>query len=108
MPLLITQGVDDLRLCRSSVDKLRDLQRRWKARLTPTNVSSILSIVRNRVRELREQAGLSQAALGAALGVSRQTINAIERRRYLPSLPLAFQLARFFDAPIEEVFDAEQ
>jgi putative transcriptional regulator len=64
--------------------------------------------VKNRVRELREQAGLSQAELGAAVGVSRQTINSIERGRYLPSLPLAFQLARFFDAPIEEVFDAEQ
>lgn len=68
----------------------------------------MLSIVENRVRELREQAGLSQADLGAALGVSRQTINAIERRRYLPSLPLAFQLARFFEASIEEVFYAEQ
>ena len=64
--------------------------------------------MKNRVRELREQAGLSQAELGAAVGVSRQTINSIERGRYLPSLPLAFHLARFFDAPIEEVFDAEQ
>lgn len=60
------------------------------------------------MRELREQADLSQADLGAAVGVSRQTINSIERGRYLPSLPLAFQLARFFDARIEEVFDAEQ
>lgn len=64
--------------------------------------------MKNRVPELREQTGLSQAELGAALGVSRQTINSIERGRYLPSLPLAFQLARFFDAQIEEVFDAEQ
>lgn len=71
-------------------------------------MSSMLSIARNRVRELREQAGLSQAELGAALGVSRQTINAIERRRYLPSLPLAFLLARFFGTSIEEVFHAEQ
>ena len=60
------------------------------------------------MRELREQAGLSQAELGAALGVSRQTINAIERRRYLPSLPLAFLLARFFGTSIEEVFHAEE
>lgn len=45
--------------------------------------------------------------MGAAVGVSRQTINAIECGRYLPSLPLAFRLARFFDAPIEEIFDAE-
>lgn len=64
--------------------------------------------MKNRVKELREQTGLSQAALGAALGVSRQTINAIERGRYLPSLPLAFDLARYFDTMIEEVFDATQ
>jgi len=55
---------------------------------------------------MREQAGLSQAELGTAVGVSRQTINSIERGRYLPSLPLAFALAGFFDALIEEVFDA--
>ena len=67
----------------------------------------MLVIVKNRVKELREQAGLSQAELGTAVGVSRQTINSIERGRYLPSLPLAFLLARFFDAAIEEVFDAE-
>ncbi len=64
--------------------------------------------MKNRVRELREQAGLSQAELGAGVGVSRQTINSIERGRYLPSLPLAFELARYFDTSIEEVFDAEQ
>lgn len=68
----------------------------------------MLSMMKNRVKELREQAGLSQAELGAVVGVSRQTINSIERERYLPSLPLAFSLARHFDALIEEVFDAEQ
>ena len=56
---------------------------------------------------MREQAGLSQAELAAAVGVSRQTINSIERGRYLPSLPLAIALARFFDALVEEVFDAD-
>ena len=61
----------------------------------------------NRVRELREKSGLSQSDLGDALGVSRQTINSIERGRYLPSLPLAFSLARFFDTSIEEIFDAD-
>ena len=63
--------------------------------------------MQNRVKELRERAGLSQADLGAVVGVSRQTINSIERGRYLPSLPLAFALARHFDTMIEEVFDAE-
>jgi putative transcriptional regulator len=63
--------------------------------------------MKNRVKELREQAGLSQGALGDAVGVSRQTINSIERGRYLPSLPLAFALARFFDTLVEEVFDAD-
>lgn len=63
--------------------------------------------MRNRVRELREEQGLSQGQLAAALGVSRQTVNAIERGRYLPSLPLAFELARHFSARIEEVFHAD-
>ena len=82
--------------------------RRWKAGLTRPACQVRFPPMKNRVRELREQAGLSQAEMGAAVGVSRQTINSIERGRYLPSLPLAFQLARFFGAPIEEVFDAEQ
>src|SRR5262249_36827630 len=60
--------------------------------------------VQNDVRSLRASRDLSQAALGKALGVSRQTINAIETGRYLPSLPLAFDLARFFATPIEAIF----
>lgn len=59
----------------------------------------------NVVRELRLASGLSQAALGGALGVSRQTVNSIETGRYLPSLPLAMALARFFNTTVEEVFD---
>jgi len=59
------------------------------------------------VRSLRAEAGLSQAALGAALGVSRQTINAIETGRYDPSLELAVRLARFFGSTVEEVFHVE-
>ena len=62
----------------------------------------------NGVRQLRESRGLSQGQLAQALGVSRQTVNAIETGRYLPSLPLAFAIARFFGRPIEELFhDAE-
>jgi putative transcriptional regulator len=60
--------------------------------------------VQNDVRLLRAARNLSQGALGEALGVSRQTINAIETGRYLPSLPLAIGLARFFDTTVEELF----
>ena len=58
----------------------------------------------NEMRELREALGLSQGQLAAELSVSRQTINAIETGRYLPSLPLAFAIARFFGRHIEEIF----
>jgi putative transcriptional regulator len=58
----------------------------------------------NEIRRLREEHGLSQAALGAALGVSRQTVISLETGRYDPSLPLAFTIARHFDLSIEEIF----
>ncbi|MBN2623880.1 MAG: helix-turn-helix transcriptional regulator [Acidimicrobiales bacterium] len=61
----------------------------------------------NAVRDLRAAKGLSQAELATAVGVSRQTINSIETGRYLPSLPLAIGLARFFGTTVEEVFDAD-
>jgi putative transcriptional regulator len=60
--------------------------------------------VKNAVRELRTSRGLSQQDLAQALGVSRQTIISIEQGRYLPSLPLAFSLSRFFGRPAESVF----
>jgi putative transcriptional regulator len=60
--------------------------------------------MKNDVRTLREAAGLSQAALGVALEVSRQTINAIETEKYDPSLPLAVRIARYFHTQIEEIF----
>jgi putative transcriptional regulator len=60
--------------------------------------------VDNDVRKRRTELGLSQAALGQAMGVSRQTINAIETGRYLPSLPLAIALARNFGTSVEEMF----
>lgn len=63
--------------------------------------------MRNMVKSLRSEEGLSQADLGTALGVSRQTINSIEKGRYLPSLPLAIALARFFRTTVEEVFDVD-
>lgn len=63
--------------------------------------------VKSKVRELRQARGLSQAALAAAVGVSRQTINAIETERYDPSLPLAVHLARYFMTTVEEMFDVD-
>ena len=62
----------------------------------------------NRVRELRTANDLTQAELGAVLGVSRQTIHSIEKGRYLPSLPLAFAIARHFHAPIEDIFSEDE
>ena len=58
----------------------------------------------NDLRERRAGRGLSQGDLGKVLGVSRQTINAIETGRHLPSLPLAIALARYFDTTVEEMF----
>ena len=54
---------------------------------------------------MREAAGLSQGGLAGQVGVSRQTINSIKVGRYVPSLPLALALARFFELPVEEIFD---
>ena len=58
----------------------------------------------NDVKERRAARGLSQGELAAALSVSRQTINSIEKGRYVPSLPLALALARFFETNVEEMF----
>lgn len=58
----------------------------------------------NMLKELRAQNGLTQADLAERLGVSRQTIIAIESSRYDPSLPLAFAIARVFGRKIEEIF----
>jgi putative transcriptional regulator len=60
--------------------------------------------VRNRIRDLRQQAGLSQQELAERVGVTRQTINAIEQEKYSPTLELAFRLAREFGTGFEEVF----
>jgi putative transcriptional regulator len=61
--------------------------------------------MQNDVRKLREDRALSQGDLARHLGVSRQTVNSIETGKYLPSLPLAFAIGRFFGRPVEEVFD---
>ncbi len=63
--------------------------------------------MKNSVRDLRTAKKLSQQQLAAAMQVSRQTINSIEKERYTPSLPLAIALARYFEMTVEEVFDAD-
>lgn len=59
----------------------------------------------NRLKVLRAERNWSQEVLAQKLGVSRQTINAIERGKYDPSLPLAFKFARLFSLSIEEIFE---
>ncbi|PSQ65115.1 MAG: transcriptional regulator [Halobacteriales archaeon SW_9_67_24] len=63
--------------------------------------------MKNDLRQRREVDGSSQADLAAAVDVTRQTINAIERDRYDPSIELAFKLASHFDCRIEDLFDPE-
>ncbi|MEN4918061.1 helix-turn-helix transcriptional regulator [Achromobacter spanius] len=63
--------------------------------------------MKNRIRELRAEHGWSQAVLAERLEVSRQTVNAIETGRYDPSLPLAFAIARVFQASIESIFQED-
>jgi putative transcriptional regulator len=60
--------------------------------------------MKNRLRELRAAKEWSQSDLADKLGVSRQTVNAIETEKYDPSLPLAFKVAHLFKLPIEEIF----
>jgi putative transcriptional regulator len=60
--------------------------------------------VHNRIRDLRQAAGLSQQQLADRVGVTRQTINAIEQEKYSPTLELAFRLAREFEVGFEDVF----
>ena len=61
----------------------------------------------NRLKVLRAERNWTQADLAAALEVSRQTVNAIEKQKFDPSLPLAFKIARLFKLNIEEVFFAQ-
>jgi putative transcriptional regulator len=60
--------------------------------------------MKNHLKELRAERDWSQAHLAAELGVSRQTVNALETGRYDPSLPLAFRIGRLFNLPIETIF----
>ena len=62
--------------------------------------------MKNSVRDFRSQLSWTQAELAERLGVSRQTVNAIETEKYDPSLPLAFKIAKVFRKPVEEIFRA--
>lgn len=64
--------------------------------------------MKNRLKVLRAERDWSQAVLAKRLGVSRQTVNAIERGKYDPSLPLAFRIACVFDQPIQAIFEFEE
>jgi putative transcriptional regulator len=63
--------------------------------------------VRNRLVALREERGWTQTFLASRLDVSRQTVHALERGKYDPSLPLAFRIAALFECRIEDVFDPD-
>lgn len=62
--------------------------------------------MKNAIRDLRGLLDWTQADLAGRLGVSRQTVNAIETEKYDPSLPLAFKIAKLFRKPVEEIFKA--
>ena len=64
--------------------------------------------MKNQLRELRAVREWSQNDLADQLGVSRQTINALETGKYDPSLPLAMKIARLFDQPVEDIFELEE
>lgn len=60
--------------------------------------------MKNRIKVLRAERDMTQAQLAEKLNVSRQTVNAIEKGKFDPSLPLAFRIARLFEQQIEEIF----
>ncbi|HKM35800.1 MAG TPA: helix-turn-helix transcriptional regulator [Lachnospiraceae bacterium] len=61
--------------------------------------------MKTKIAELRKEKRISQEELALAVGVTRQTITSIEIEKYVASLPLAYKIARYFNRPIEEVFD---
>ena len=64
--------------------------------------------ITNRVKELRNERGWTQQQLAEAVGVSRQSVNSIERNRYVPSLPLALKFAEVFDCLTDDIFTLEE
>jgi len=64
--------------------------------------------MKNRIKVLRAEKNITQEELGEIIGVSRQTINAIEKEKFDPSLPTAFRISKLFNLKIEEIFFYEQ
>jgi putative transcriptional regulator len=64
--------------------------------------------ITNRVKELRGERGWTQQQLAKVVGVSRQSVNSIERNRYVPSLPLALKFAEVFECPTDDIFTLEE
>src|SRR5207249_6090563 len=88
-------------MTRASKTSMLDIERKtMESRL-------VMKRVRNRVKEFRLDRGWTQQQLADAVRVSRQSINSIERDRYVPSLVLALTFARVFERPIEEIFRLE-
>lgn len=65
-------------------------------------------IIKNNIKEYRLESGITQDELAREVGVSRQSINSIEREHYIPSLPLALKFAKFFRCPVEDLFLLEE
>ncbi len=64
--------------------------------------------MKNRIRVFRAELNISQEELANQMGVSRQTIHAIENNKYAPSLTLGMKIAKYFNIPVEEIFVLEQ
>lgn len=63
--------------------------------------------MKNNIKHLRKQMGLRQEDVAESLGVTRQTVNAIENNKYNPTLELAMKLAKFFNTPVEKIFQMD-
>ena len=80
------------------------MERKWCACLIAFTAPETGTSVENRLKQYREAQGWSQGELARRLGVSRQTINAVETDKYDPSLPLALRMAQLFAVPVPELF----
>ena len=89
------------------MESLLDKQSRFSYSVLESRLYITLKIT-NRVKELRTKRGWTQEQLAQAVGVSRQSINSIERSRYVPSLELALVFARLFACPTDEIFQLEK